>query len=76
MCITFFYVNPDPKPGEFSLIVIANRDEFIQRPTEEAKWKDGILAGRDMQPGRGILLVNYVCRMLCKCLGFRLCDPP
>ena len=74
MCITFFYVNPDPKPAEFSLIVITNRDEFIQRPTEEAKWKDGILAGRDMQPGKGILLINYVCQMLYKGLGLRVFD--
>ena len=74
MCITFFYVNPDPKPAEFSLIVITNRDEFIQRPTEEAMWKNGILAGRDMQPGKGILLINYVYRMLYNSLGLRLSD--
>lgn len=60
MCITFFYVNPSPKPGEFSLILIMNRDEAIQRPTQEAEWKDGILAGRDMEPGKGTMLTNYV----------------
>ena len=61
MCITFFYVNPNPKEGEFSLILIMNRDEYIQRPTEEAQWKDGILAGRDLEPGKGTLCTNYVC---------------
>jgi uncharacterized protein with NRDE domain len=53
MCITFFYTNPNPKHGEFSLILIMNRDEFIERPTQQASWRDEILAGRDMQPGKG-----------------------
>ena len=55
MCITFFYINPRPKHGEFSLILIMNRDEAIERPTQQAEWKDGILAGRDMEPGKGII---------------------
>jgi len=39
---------------EFSLVVVANRDEFHARPTEPADfWKDtpDILAGRDLQAG-------------------------
>ena len=53
MCITFFYINPNPKRGEFSLVLIMNRDEDMKRPTNQAEWKDGILAGRDMEPGKG-----------------------
>jgi len=53
MCITFFYVNSTPKPGELSLILIMNRDEYMQRPTEQASWQEGILAGRDMEAGKG-----------------------
>ena len=60
MCITFFYVNPSPKRGEYSLALIMNRDEFLKRPTQQADWKEGILAGRDMEPGKGSLLINYV----------------
>ena len=52
MCLTFFYLNPDPKEGTFSLIVVFNRDEFFNRETEPAAWKDGILAGRDMASGK------------------------
>ena len=53
MCITFFYVNPDPKLGEFSLILVMNRDEVMCRPTQQASWQNGILAGRDMEIGKG-----------------------
>ena len=60
MCITFFYINPTPKRGEFSLVLIMNRDEDMKRPTNQAEWKDGILAGRDMEPGKGDRLKNYV----------------
>ena len=60
MCITFFYINPTPKRGEFSLVLIMNRDEDMKRPTNQAEWKDGILAGRDMEPGKGVWLKNYV----------------
>ena len=52
MCLTFFYLNPDPKSGSFSLILVFNRDEFLSRVTEPAAWKDGVLAGRDMAGGR------------------------
>ena len=52
MCLTYFYLNPDPKSGSFSLILVFNRDEFLNRVTEPAAWKDGVLAGRDMAGGR------------------------
>jgi len=52
MCITFFYINPDPKLGKYSLILVMNRDEFINRPTQQANWRNGILAGRDMEIGK------------------------
>ena len=62
MCITFFYVNPSPKLGEFSLVLIMNRDEYMQRPTQPASWQDGILAGRDMEVGKGSG-INYVYKL-------------
>lgn len=52
MCLTFFYINPDPSDGSYNFILIFNRDEFYNRPTAHAAWKDGILAGRDEHPGR------------------------
>ena len=64
MCITFFYVNSTPKPGELSLILIMNRDEYMQRPTEQASWQEGILAGRDMESGKGSVNTNYVYKIL------------
>ena len=52
MCITFFYVNPAPTVGSFRLMVAFNRDEILGRVTEPMKWKDGVLCGRDMTPGK------------------------
>ena len=52
MCITFFYVNPAPTVGSFRLVVAFNRDEALDRATEPVKWKDGVLCGRDMTPGK------------------------
>ena len=48
MCVIFFAYKIYP---EFPLILLANRDEFYNRPTEAAKnWRDfpQILAGRDL----------------------------
>ena len=36
MCLLFVYINPNPKTGEFKLILINNRDEFYSRPTKPA----------------------------------------
>ncbi|VDN42316.1 unnamed protein product [Gongylonema pulchrum] len=46
MCVTFVYIdhNPDVK---YKLILLNNRDEFLSRPTSNAQWEDGVLAGRD-----------------------------
>lgn len=51
MCVIFFAYNQYP---EFPLILLANRDEFYNRPTETAHiWEDfpDILAGRDLVGG-------------------------
>src|SRR5687767_15061005 len=51
MCVIFFAYNQHPK---FPLILLANRDEFYNRPTEAAHiWEDfpNILAGRDLVGG-------------------------
>ena len=55
MCVIFFSFKQHPK---YPLILIANRDEFYDRPTAEAGfWEDypEILAGRDMV-GKGTWL--------------------
>ncbi|MCP4297629.1 MAG: NRDE family protein [Proteobacteria bacterium] len=51
MCVIFFahQIHPD-----YPLILLANRDEFFQRPTEPAHyWRDHpeLLAGKDLQAG-------------------------
>lgn len=51
MCVIFFAYKVHP---EFPLILLANRDEFYNRPTEQARyWEDfpDILAGRDLVGG-------------------------
>lgn len=52
MCITFVFVNPDPKPGTFRLILAMNRDEGFGRPSAGAEFQDDILCGRDLTPGK------------------------
>lgn len=51
MCLILFAVNEHP---DFPVVLAANRDEFLQRPTAPARrWDDGkgILAGRDLSAG-------------------------
>lgn len=51
MCLIAFAYQQHPK---YPLIVIANRDEFYERPTEQAHWweeKPNILAGKDTRGG-------------------------
>jgi uncharacterized protein with NRDE domain len=51
MCVIFFAFQEHPK---YPLIMLANRDEFYERPTAAAEaWKDypNILAGRDLVRG-------------------------
>ena len=59
MCITFMFINVDEDRdlAPFRLILAMNRDEFLDRPTEIAQWKDcgngnGILCGRDTEKGK------------------------
>ncbi len=59
MCITFIFLNVDEDKtyAPFRLILAMNRDEFLDRPTEAARWKDcengnGILCGRDAEKGK------------------------
>lgn len=49
MCIVFFAYDCHP---EYSLILAANRDEFYERPSQQAQfWSDwpNVLAGRDLE---------------------------
>lgn len=51
MCLLFYCQNAHP---EFSLILLANRDEFYERPTRSAGfWAEAppVLAGRDLRRG-------------------------
>jgi uncharacterized protein with NRDE domain len=51
MCVIFFAYQKHP---EYPLILLANRDEFYERPTAEARfWEDApqIFAGRDLVHG-------------------------
>lgn len=51
MCLLFFSLNNHP---QYHFILAANRDEFYERPTQEASfWEEfpDLLAGRDLQAG-------------------------
>jgi uncharacterized protein with NRDE domain len=51
MCLLFFSLNTHP---QYRFILAANRDEFYERPTQEASfWEDfpDLLAGRDLRAG-------------------------
>ena len=69
MCVIFFAIEQHP---EYPLILLANRDEFYERPTAKAGfWEDfpNIYAGRDLvhggtwlgvsPPGRFAAVTNY-----------------
>ncbi|HEY4000115.1 MAG TPA: NRDE family protein [Candidatus Xenobia bacterium] len=62
MCLALFALDPD---GEYPLILAANRDEFLDRPTAPAAWWDEpeVLAGRDLQAGGTWLAVNRAGRI-------------
>ncbi|WP_371186572.1 NRDE family protein [Thalassotalea maritima] len=58
MCILFIAIEQHP---DYPLIIAANRDEFYQRPTQQAHiWHgpDGIYAGKDNQQGGTWLGIN------------------
>lgn len=49
MCILFIFINPDPKPGEYKVILASNRDEVIGRPAKPAhEWEshEGCYGGK------------------------------
>ena len=49
MCVAAVAFGAHPR---WRLVVIANRDEFHGRPTAQlARWKNGVIAGRDLQAG-------------------------
>ncbi len=46
MCITFVLVNTRARADEWKLVIANNRDEFYQRPTSKANWRDNdVLCG-------------------------------
>ncbi|GMS94917.1 hypothetical protein PENTCL1PPCAC_17092, partial [Pristionchus entomophagus] len=47
MCNLFLILTPPS--SRHSLILLSNRDEVLARPTAEAAWRDGVLAGIDLQ---------------------------
>jgi len=40
MCILFLHTDNSPAPNKFRLILASNRDEFYQRPTQQAHFWD------------------------------------
>lgn len=55
MCILFFKAQENPKADEFALILINNRDEMFNRPTQLSHfWTEcpDIIGGRDTTPGK------------------------
>lgn len=55
MCVIFFYVDSNPGPNGFKLIVVSNRDEFYSRETLQAgRWSKfpHVFGGIDLQTGR------------------------
>ncbi|XP_017466372.1 PREDICTED: transport and Golgi organization protein 2 isoform X2 [Rhagoletis zephyria] len=55
MCVIFIYVNSNPNPGGYKLILASNRDEFYARDTQDAaKWANAehVYGGIDLEPGR------------------------
>ena len=58
MCLIAFAYKAHPK---IRLLVLANRDEFHQRPTKACAWwgpDKGILSGRDLEAGGTWLAIN------------------
>ena len=57
MCLILFSYKQHP---DLPLVVLANRDEFLARPTREAHWweEENILAGKDLKAGGSWLGVS------------------
>lgn len=63
MCIIFIAKNVHP---DYPLIIAANRDEYITRPTQEPHWwpdAPHLFAGKDLQAGGTWLGHNQQCRI-------------
>ena len=46
MCILFVYINPDPQPGTYKVILASNRDEIYKRPAKPShEWAQGGVYG-------------------------------
>ncbi|XP_076338276.1 transport and Golgi organization protein 2 homolog isoform X2 [Tachypleus tridentatus] len=55
MCMLFLYLNPNPTPGGYLMIVANARDEFYYRPSLPCHvWKEDprIVGGMDIEEGR------------------------
>lgn len=55
MCILFVYVNNNPTPDGYQLIIANNRDEFYDRPTQPAAFwgkHPHCISGADLKEGR------------------------
>ncbi|EDV21599.1 Transport and Golgi organization protein 2-like protein [Trichoplax sp. H2] len=53
MCIIFFQFNPSPNETPYQLILAANRDEFLNRPSRPAQPLEGhpnVICGLDLEP--------------------------
>lgn len=50
MCILFVHVNPDPKPGQFRLVLASNRDENYRRPAKPADFIEdtNLIGGKNL----------------------------
>ncbi|KRX91337.1 Transport and Golgi organization protein 2 [Trichinella pseudospiralis] len=51
MCLTFVMLKANAAPDEWQLILINNRDEDFNRPTEKAHWDGHILCSTDLKAG-------------------------
>lgn len=73
MCLILFALHQNP---EWPLVLIANRDEFYERPTEKAHfWKENpdLLAGRDLRAGGTWMGIRKKERQLAALTNYR--DP-
>lgn len=54
MCLLFVYLTANPAESGYRLIVASNRDEFWNRPTDTAAFRDEAkwIGGIDLEPGK------------------------
>jgi len=62
MCILFVYINPDPQPGSYKVILASNRDEVYKRPAKPAhEWPQGGVYGGNILKTISILTIFFKC---------------